>query len=352
MNNNTQRIEWLDSLRVLAIIGVIVIHTSTPVVKMSYGWNMVYWWIGNIVNSTVRFAVPVFLMLSGATMIERKYKLRDFYKKRVMRVLVPLLFWMIVYWIFRWYSLPAAQKPYGFFPVLEWAGNLFLNEGISKHLWYIYMILFIYIFVPLLAYMIRNMSRAMLLFLLGTWMLLCSVSMGFSLNMYNWSGDYLSKFYGYFLYSGYLILGFFIYKHVDTSRNIRLIAAIVFLFTIFLSAFIVYYASQDGGKLNLTVYSYLNLNTIVQSSAVFLMLKDVRIKTKILLKFQQLISDYSFGIYLVHILIIGIFFQNRLFWTIAHPIISLPILTLATLVTSFIVIWILRKIPFGKYISG
>ena len=92
MANRENNIEWLDSLRALAIIGVIMIHISSPVVKMSYGGNMIYWWIGNIINSSIRFAVPVFLMISGATMLNRKYKLGEFYKKRMMRVLLPLVF--------------------------------------------------------------------------------------------------------------------------------------------------------------------------------------------------------------------------------------------------------------------
>ena len=67
---------------------------------------------------------------------------------------------------------------------------------------------------------------------------------------------------------------------------------------------------------------------------------------------QKTVSDYSFGIYLVHILVIGIFFQNGIFWTMANPLISLPALVVLTLLTSMTVIFILRKIPFGKYISG
>ncbi|HNX88508.1 MAG TPA: acyltransferase family protein, partial [Paludibacteraceae bacterium] len=108
MAKRENNIEWLDSLRALAIIGVLMIHISSPVVKMSFGGNMLYWWIGNIVNSTIRFAVPVFLMISGATMLNREYKLGEFYKKRVTRVLVPLLFWMVVYWIFRWFTLSPS----------------------------------------------------------------------------------------------------------------------------------------------------------------------------------------------------------------------------------------------------
>ena len=352
MANRENNIEWLDSLRALAIIGVIMIHISSPVVKMSYGGNMIYWWIGNIINSSIRFAVPVFLMISGATMLNRKYKLGEFYKKRMMRVLLPLVFWMVVYWIFRWYSLPPAQKPYDVGGIVHWGVNLFLTEGISKHFWYIYMLLFIYLAVPFLGMFVRKLSSWSLLFLLAAWVLLCGVSSDFSLNMYSWSGDYLSKFVGYFLYSGYLVLGYYIYKYTLVSKNIRLTAVLIFVASIAVSTFFAYYASLKAGRLNVTVYSYLNLNTIVQSGALFLSLKNTILKNRIVRWLQKTVSDYSYGIYLVHILVIGVFFQLGIFWTMAHPLISIPALVALILLTSGVIIFILRKIPFGKYISG
>jgi len=91
---------------------------------------------------------------------------------------------------------------------------------------------------------------------------------------------------------------------------------------------------------------------MVQSIAIFMLLKDIEIKNKYLSVIQNTISDYSYGIYLVHILVIGIFFNNGIFWTMAHPLISLPLVTGMTLITSCIIIYILRKIPFGNYISG
>jgi len=69
MKQKINNIEWLDTLRALAMLGVIIIHISTPILKMSYAKNMGYWWIGDILDSAVRFSVPLFLLLSGATML-------------------------------------------------------------------------------------------------------------------------------------------------------------------------------------------------------------------------------------------------------------------------------------------
>lgn len=80
--------------------------------------------------------------------------------------------------------------------------------------------------------------------------------------------------------------------------------------------------------------------------------KDLNINNKFISWAQQTISNYSYGIYLVHILVLGIFFRNGIFWTMTHPLISLPVLVVLTLITSFGIIFVLRKIPFGKYVAG
>ncbi len=98
--------------------------------------------------------------------------------------------------------------------------------------------------------------------------------------------------------------------------------------------------------------SYLSINTAIQSIAIFMWMKDVSIRNKIVLWIQSNISNYSYGIYLVHIMVIGVLFRNGIYWKVAHPLVSLPLLTIFVLIISFVIIYILRKIPKGKYISG
>jgi surface polysaccharide O-acyltransferase-like enzyme len=352
MDSNTINKQWLDTLRAMAMLGVIIIHVSSPLVKMAYGKNRSYWWIGNVTDSAVRFAVPLFLMLSGATLLVKEYKLGEFYKKRFLRVLVPFLFWIIVYWIYRWLMLLPKEQPKELHSILQWAINLFLKEGISKHFWYIYMIVFIYLFVPFMGKGLRRLSNNTILYLLAGWAILTFILKSTPLNIYNWSGEYFSKLLGYFLYTGYLVLGYYLSRLTFNSTKIRYFASAVFLLSVIAAAASTYYYSKTAHKLDLTIYGYLSINTMVQSIAIFLLFKDIEIRNKYLSVIQHTISDYSYGIYLVHILVIGIFFNNDIFWTMAHPLISLPLVTVMTLVTSFIIIYIIRKIPFGNYISG
>lgn len=352
MNNFRQSTQYFNTLRALATLGVIIIHISSPLVNMTYGKNMPYWWIGNVVDSAVRFAVPLFLMLSGATMLGKEYKLSDFYKKRFTRVFIPFVFWLLAYWVYRWFMLKPAAQPTDFQSILKWAADLFLKEGVSKHLWYVYMIVFIYLALPFLGKLLRNLRQSTVLTLLLCWLFFVFQTREFPLNLYSWSGDYGSKLLGYFQHTGYLVLGYYLSRVNFNFKNTGLVAGIVFVMSVLISAFGTYLLSSQNHHLNLTMYSYMNLNTILQSVALFIWVKDIQINNKIALWIENTISDYSYGIYLVHIMIIGILFRNGIYWSFAHPVISLPVLTLVVLLCSIAIIFLLRKIPGGKHIAG
>ncbi|NDP20690.1 MAG: acyltransferase [Paludibacter sp.] len=352
MTTKSNKIQYLDTLRTFATLGVIIIHITSALVNMTWNRNIGYWWIGNIVESAMRFAVPMFLLLSGATMLGKEYKLSEFYKRRLMRVLVPFLFWMIIYWIFRWTMLPPKQQPHEFYATLHWAVTLFLKEGISKHFWYIYMILCFYLLIPFVGKVLRKCNNTSVLFVLITWVLLAFALRKMPINMYGWAGDYGSKLLSYSLYFGYLVLGFYLNRISLPWGRMRLPAIVIFILTVAVSSVVTYLLSFDTHKLNMSIYSYLSVNTIVQTIALFICIKELKIDNKIVSWTQIKISNYSYGIYLVHIIVIGILFRQGIYWNFAHPIFSLPLLMVLVLVISFGIIWLLRKIPMGKYISG
>ncbi len=351
MPTKTTNIQYLDTLRALATIGVIMIHVSTPILKMMYGKNMEYWWIGNSIDSMVRFVIALFLMLSGATMLNREYKLGEFYKKRFMRVLLPFLFWLVAYWIYRWTILIPKNQPHEFQDIVRWGIGLFNTEGVSKHFWYIYMILVLYLFVPFLGRFLRKLKNSTVLYLLLGWVFLNILFSNHILNITDWS-YILQKAKDYFLYSGYLVVGFYLMRITYKAEKYRLLNVVIYLFTVVFSAFATYFASKNAHKLDMEFYGSLTLNTMIQSVALFLLIKDSTIYNRIIRWIVNTISNYSYGIYLVHIMVISIFYNHGIFWTMAYPLLSLPFIVLMTLISSIGIIYLLRKIPLGKYISG
>jgi len=354
MTVGRKNIPYLDTFRAIATFGVIVIHVATPALKMNFGKNDEYWWVANVVDSAVRFAVPLFLMLTGATMLPRNnYPLKGFYKKRLMRVLLPFMFWMVVYWVFRWAELRSSQQPHDIAGIIRWAGQLFVNEGISKHFWYFYMILVVYLFVPFLGRVLGRLSMNAVLSFLIIWVVVSFLLRNVPMNMYGWSVDALpSKLLGWVLHSGYLVLGYFLVQYIPVTSRTRWIWGTLFVGSIVSSSVLTYFFSQASRSLDLSMYGYLKPNTMLQSVAFFLLLKDTELKNKSLLFIQQLVCNYSYGIYLAHVMVLGILFDHGFYWRIAHPVVSLPLVSLVTFLLCFALVFFIRKIPFGKYISG
>src|SRR5512140_4003907 len=97
---------WVDLLRVLAIYLVVIIHTSGQLTNV---WGKIpeaQWIIGDIYGGVARIGVPLFFMLSGYLLLPRSESLGAFYRKRVLKIIIPFVAWSIIY-----ISMTCIQNP-------------------------------------------------------------------------------------------------------------------------------------------------------------------------------------------------------------------------------------------------
>ena len=135
MNAKKERIFYYDFLRAFAIIAVLMCHVdiffgqlNTPLQIVS---QMTFHDIG-------RLGVPIFLMISGALLLNRDYELSNFIKKRFARIIYPFIFWVSLIII----GIMITMKSYTF------AWNTFIgNPSIT---WYFWMLIGIYLAIPIL----------------------------------------------------------------------------------------------------------------------------------------------------------------------------------------------------------
>lgn len=345
------KILFFDWLRAAALIAVVIVHISSPLMNMNWARNDFFWWLGLLWQSSVRFAVAMFVVLTGATLLTKPVEPVQFYKRRFTRVVLPALFWLPAYWVFRWFMLAPAQRPFGIGSVFDWAMQLFDREGVSKHLWYLYMIILLYALMPLIALLLKKLSFKTVIVGLLFWM---SVNVVQLAGFFNLDGlpSALVKIYNYLMYTGYLVTGYVLVKYFSELSFPKFLSFAVFLTTVFVAAFVTFVLSYFNQRQTTDFMSTFCPNTFVQVLAVYFFFKSASVNNKFLVKFLDLLSNYSFGIYLVHIMVISLLFRVGVFWTMAHPLVSIPLLLIIVISISWMVIYILRRIPGFRHVAG
>ena len=140
-------------MRVIACVMVIAIHVCNIYNRAFPDLSHVDYTIAALVNAMSRISVPIFFMISGALMAGRTPDLQKSLR-RFFKYLAITVFWCVFYWIWGRFYL---QKSYDFHDLL--------TVPTSKHLWYLYALLAIYLALPLIQTLIRGLSDKMLNYL-------------------------------------------------------------------------------------------------------------------------------------------------------------------------------------------
>jgi len=336
---------WYDNLRVIATIGVIGIHVSSDYTPSSGSISDYYFWVGNIFDSVSRFAVPIFVMLSGALLLSKEYSIGVFLKKRLFRLILPFVFWSTVYICNSLLvDFESGLRP-GFYEI---ARNVFIQfrDGSSLHLWYIYMIIGLYLFIPIIGKWVRNATEKEMIYFLGIWLAVMIIDQPVidkikpEIDMRYFSG-----------YLGYLVLGHYlkIKTFGDRTNLIAVILITIGILSTILGTFLVHHYTN---KYVSTFYEPLSPNILLFATGLFLSFKNKDISFRPLAVIRNFLSKYSYGIFLVHVLVLNILRNYNIQWNFINPIMGIPVTVLLCLSISAGIIFIVNKLPLGKYISG
>jgi surface polysaccharide O-acyltransferase-like enzyme len=341
----TERKQWISNLRVIATVSVIILHVAVPIVRNFSITSQ--WWIGNIYDGFVRYCVPVFVMITGALLLPQEVTLKAFLQKRFFRALIPFLFWSIIYILYGIIVELHKGSELSLFMVLKTITGQLLY-GASYHLWYIYMIIGLYLFIPILTKWIRNSNEKEIIYFLSLWII----------SMFAGKISYFSKLdilYYFSQYIGYLVLGYYLsIKEFKLKINtIRIISILLFFTGCLITVFGTYFLSVKQGYFAEFFYDYLTPNILVSTIGIFLFVKSLcTIRENKFSVIVSFIDKYSYGIYLVHVLVLTFLYKIGMTAYFINPIIGIPLTALLCLGVSTLIILILSKLPLGKYISG
>jgi surface polysaccharide O-acyltransferase-like enzyme len=344
--DSNKNIIWLDNLRVLSTLAVVIIHSSVNILFKFEKVSLEHWWVANFYDGFFRFCVPIFVMLSGALILPKEEEIPVFLKKSFQRILLPFFFWHGVYMFFNW-QVRYKGKHFDFSHGLEWVIKQFQGYS-SYHFWYIYMLIGLYLFIPIIGKWVRKGSERELEYFLLIWLISLVINYadfwGFS-----WTVK-LPYFSGYL---GYLILGYYLRFKEFNPKKAMVFSLVAILIGTLITLFGAYYESVAANKLQGSYYLYFAPGVVLSTMGIFLFFKYQTLEISILKPLFHFISQYSYGIYMAHILVLFYLAKLGVYHGMVHPIFGIPITAFICVFVSGIIVFFLRKIPFiGKFIAG
>lgn len=340
------RTEYFDYLRVIATFFVVFAHVSCEV-WYTTDISSFEWTVLNIFDSSAKWAVAIFVMISGALFLGGNPSIKKIYTKYISRMLTAFLFWSILYAI-------VNSIFYGF----ELKSFIMQVIGGHYHLWFIFMITGVYILIPLLKKFTESMELLQYFLILSVIFAviipyIIDILGVFSPSLSTTANALVSQMQFTFTlgYVGYFLAGYYFNK-IELSKKVTYIIYILgiigFILTITLTSWV---SAVKQEPLDL-FYQPFTLNLLLMSIAVFVFAKNHLNHIPASEKQKKLVRDlskYSFGVYLVHVLIIEVmdvvFHVNFMFTT---PLISIPLLSIFITILSFGISIAISRIPILK----
>lgn len=344
------RLQYIDLLKVLSIFAIMSLHA------------FMVWQKAEVLNlnifafsSIARFGVPVFVMISGALLLNREIEIGSFLKSKVNRIVYPFIFYYILTAFVIVVILNSSH---------EQVTNIFAFR------WYFWMILGVYLSIPIINKFIQNSSMKEIEYFLALFVIAAvfyQIMYYFKIEQYLYLTLFLSPL-------GYLVLGYYLsIKEFDMSTN-KLITICILLFIastvvqILAKMDIIPVVEDFAANTSPILSSWLDVGIfeIIQASSIFLLCKYLYrsssgiyhyinkfLQSKIISKFVLSVSRASYGMYLINLIPTFMFYYLQpMEFTGTEVVILIVSLSVITFFSSWIIVVLLGKIPYIKELSG
>lgn len=339
-----KRIIYIDVIRVVAMIAVVFAHTCSSV--LIKGPSAPLWTPANILVTITEIAVPLFYMISGATILNssKTKDLNYLFKHRLIRILIPFLAWSIISAFF--FQL-INNGPH--FQQAIHNISLLYHQPVLTAFWFIYPLIGFYLVSPALKAFVDNVSKSTINYILILWFITNIFLPNLSKSLPPQYGQYFEA-YGFasliFLSKmiGYFILGYKLSNITAEKINLKLNLSIFIVGTLLaiINMYVISrYALQTkplAGFLTPVLLPFL-------AGTSFLCLK--KFESNYSMRFQSIIESIApltYGIYLSHGIII------ELVSHVIDPMNYFGVFSVS-IVVCLVLMWALSNIPFvNKYL--
>ncbi|HAU4330633.1 acyltransferase [Citrobacter freundii] len=328
------KIFWIDNLRGIACLMVVMIHTTTWYITNAQIVSPVNWDLANVLNSASRVSVPLFFMISGYLFFgERSAQPRHF-----VRIALCILFYSSVAlaYILLFTSINARLSLI----------NL-LQKPVFYHLWFFFAIAVIYLVSPLIQ--VKNISGKTLLALMVVLGVIANPNtVSQKIGGFEWLPINLYINGDTFYYILYGMLGRAIGIMETQKRALTWLSALLCLVSVVIISRGTLHELHWRGNFADTWYLYCGPMVFICAISLLTLIKNT-LSTRTI-PVLGLISRHSLGIYGFHALIIHALRTNGIEFKAWPPLDMLWIFS-ATLAGSLLLSILLQRIDTRRLVS-
>ncbi len=361
-----KRIVFLDYVRVFACFLVMLVHASENFYGAPGSTDMAgpqsllanetdRLWV-SLYDGFSRMSVPLFIIVSAFLLVPMKEEqtTMQFYSKRFKRILPPMFFFMVLYSV-----LPLLWGQIDFATSVNDLSRILLNfPTLAGHLWFMYPLIGLYLFIPMISPWLRKASAKeerffILLFLVSTCIPYLNRWCGEVWGQCFWNEYHLLWYFSGYL--GYIVLAHYIRVHLDWSRARRMAVGTVSMLVGAALTIYSFYVQAVPGIIHTTPvleigWAFCTINCVLLTAGTFLMFTCINAE-----KSPRIIEDMSklsYGMYLMHIFWLGLWvtvFKVSLGLPTAAAI---PAIAISTFVSCYVTTKLISFIPGSRWMIG
>lgn len=361
-----KRIVFLDYVRVFACFLVMLVHAAENFYGAPGSTDMAgpqsflaneadRLWV-SVYDGFSRMSVPLFMIVSAFLLVPMKegQTAAQFYRRRAVRILPAFFIFMIIY-----STVPMLWGQIDLETSKTDLSRILLNfPTLAGHLWFMYPLISLYLFIPMISPWLAKASAKEERFFIGLFLL--STCMPY---LHRWCGElwgecFWNEFHMLWYFSGYLgylVLAHYIRVHLDWSRGKRMAIGAASMTVGAVLTILSFYLQAVPGVLHETPvleigWSFCTINCVLLTAGAFLMFTCIR-RSEAPRVITEL-SNLSYGMYLMHILWLG-FWVTILKTNLGLPTVAaIPAIAACTFISCFATAKILTYIPGGNWVLG
>ena len=340
--SNDKRIVFLDYIRVFACFLVMLVHASENFYGAPGSTDMAgpqsflanetdRLWV-SLYDGFSRMSVPLFMIVSAFLLVPMKEGMSAvaFYKRRAVRILPAFLFFMIIY-----STVPVLWNQIDLETSATDLARIPLNfPTLAGHLWFMYPLISLYLFIPFISPWLAKAKASEERLFIGLFFI--STCM-----------PYLTRFFGEIWGQCFWNEFHIRAKRLAVGSCLTVIGAVWTILS--------FYIQAVPGQLHVTPeleigWSFCTINCVMLTTGAFLVFTCIR-RTEAPRWISEL-SNLSYGMYLMHILWLGLFvgiFKGQMQLPTA---VAIPVIALATFLSCAVSTKILSLIPFCRWMIG